>query len=107
MRSSGPSQSRMGKRELRQRLTAVLIFCGHASARPSGVADQSFARIRAPSSPPPIRKAAPFATDDVRGVVVIATTCAGDESPVTLRAVWMPFPTAHPQPAFQLGGSRV
>jgi hypothetical protein len=38
---------------LRHMLTAVLTLCGHVSGCPSGDADQSFARIRPPISPPP------------------------------------------------------
>src|SRR4051794_41967314 len=46
----------MGKRELRQMLTAVRRAGGHRSAGPIGVLDQSSERIRAPISPPPARK---------------------------------------------------
>ncbi len=34
----------------------VFRLCGHSSAGPSGVADQSSERMRAPISPPPERK---------------------------------------------------
>jgi hypothetical protein len=38
---------------LRQMLTAVLRLCGQLSTGPSGVFDQSRARIIAPMAPPP------------------------------------------------------
>ena len=37
--------------------TAVLRLCGQPDTGPSGVADQSCARISRPISPPPVRKA--------------------------------------------------
>ena len=42
-----------GKRELRQMLTEVLRLWGQFSAGPSGVFDQSSARIISPMAPPP------------------------------------------------------
>src|SRR5436309_7111268 len=36
--------------------TAVFKLCGHRSAGPRAVLDQSLSRIRAPISPPPSRK---------------------------------------------------
>src|SRR5665213_1993710 len=41
--------------------TAVRRLCGQLSGRPSGVDDQSRARINAPISPPPTRKSTVFA----------------------------------------------
>ena len=38
--------------------TAVRRLCGQVSGGPSGVADQSKARVNAPISPPPARKSA-------------------------------------------------
>ena len=46
----------MGKREPMQVLTAPRKLCGHDSTAPSGVVDQSSARMRSPISPPPARK---------------------------------------------------
>src|SRR5580700_2880990 len=67
IRSSGPSQSRIRERELRHMLTAILTLCGQVSGEPSGVADQSLARMRAPISPPPASQpefsASPFLID--------------------------------------------
>jgi hypothetical protein len=37
-------------------LTAVVSLCGQDSTGPTGVCDQSNARVRAPISPPPARK---------------------------------------------------
>jgi hypothetical protein len=36
--------------------TAVRKLCGQVSGCPSGLADQSYARVSAPISPPPVRK---------------------------------------------------
>src|SRR5665213_971812 len=38
--------------------SAVRRLCGQVSGGPSGVADQSWARVKAPISPPPARKSA-------------------------------------------------
>jgi hypothetical protein len=38
--------------------TAVRKLCGQVSGAPSGLADQSYARVNAPMSPPPARKSA-------------------------------------------------
>jgi hypothetical protein len=38
--------------------TAVRRLCGQVSGLPSGVVDQSWARVNAPISPPPARKSA-------------------------------------------------
>src|SRR3954447_1420706 len=46
----------IGKRELRQMLTAVRSAGGHLSAGPIGVRLQSCERMSAPISPPPDRK---------------------------------------------------
>src|SRR5918999_482699 len=56
MTNSGPHQSDMGKRELRQMLTAIFRASGHVSGGPSSVSDQDFARMSAPISPPSARK---------------------------------------------------
>ncbi|HEY7061624.1 MAG TPA: hypothetical protein VII06_09105 [Chloroflexota bacterium] len=48
----------IGKLVARQMLTAVRKLCGHWSMAPSGVCDQSFARISLPISPPPTSQAA-------------------------------------------------
>src|SRR5476649_662058 len=43
----------------------VLRLCGHASTRPTAVADHSLVRISSPISPPPVRKpvALPFTSN--------------------------------------------
>src|SRR5437868_15207918 len=46
-----PHQTNMGKREFRQMPTAMRRACGHCSAGPSGVADQSVDISRRPASP--------------------------------------------------------
>jgi hypothetical protein len=56
MTNSGPHHSVMGKRELRQMLTAILRTSGQVSGGPSDVSPHDFARMRAPISPPPARK---------------------------------------------------
>src|SRR5712691_7516776 len=38
--------------------TLVLRLCGHVCSGPRGVVDQSFERMSAPSSPPPLRTSA-------------------------------------------------
>ena len=56
--------------------TAVRRLCGQVSGRPSGVDDQSWARINAPISPPPARKSA-----EVGSVLIF--NIHGDESALT------------------------
>src|SRR2546426_5846375 len=51
MTSSGPQHTSMGKPDSTQMLVAVRRLCGHRSAGPSAVADQSLARMRAAISP--------------------------------------------------------
>ena len=57
--ASGPHHTNMGKRELRQMLTAMRRACGQRSTGPSGVAAQSVDSSSLPVSvaaaPPPIR----------------------------------------------------
>ena len=55
----GPHQTNMGKREMRQMLTAISRLCGQLSTGPSDVLDQSNARMRSPISPPPARQSNP------------------------------------------------
>src|SRR4051812_36290982 len=50
--ASGPHQISMGKRDSVQMPTAVRKLCGHAAMGPSGVPDQSVARMRSPKWPP-------------------------------------------------------
>src|ERR1044072_5558499 len=50
--ASGPHQISMGKRDSVQMPTAVRRLCGQAVMGPSGVADQSVARMRSPMWPP-------------------------------------------------------
>src|ERR1044072_6554097 len=49
--ASGPHQISMGKRDSVQMPTAVRRLCGQAVMGPSGVADESVARIRSPIWP--------------------------------------------------------
>src|SRR5712664_2118125 len=56
--SSGPHQMNIGWLVFSRMRTAVRKLCGHASGGPSGLADQSYARVNAPISPPPARKSA-------------------------------------------------
>src|SRR5881275_3106955 len=51
MTNSGPQHTSMGKPDSTQMLVAVRRLCGHHSAGPSAVADQSLARIRVAISP--------------------------------------------------------
>ena len=53
---SGPQYSTMGKRELRQMLTADRKLWGQSEAGPNGVAEKSKERMSAPISPPPLKK---------------------------------------------------
>src|ERR1700679_2068578 len=54
--SCGPHQMNIGWLVLSSSRTAVRRLCGQVSGRPSGLNDQSWARISAPISPPPARK---------------------------------------------------
>src|ERR1700692_1712730 len=56
--SSVPHQMNIGWLVLSRMRTAVRKLCGQDSGLPSGVADQSWARVNAPISPPPARKSA-------------------------------------------------
>src|SRR5215510_1291128 len=56
--SSGPQNTTIWAREGSKWLTQLRRLCGQASMGPSGVAAQSLARIRAPSSPPPTSQSA-------------------------------------------------
>src|SRR5438477_11657481 len=53
--NSGPHQSTIGNRELRQMLTAIFSESGHCAGGPNGDCVQSWARMSAPISPPPER----------------------------------------------------
>src|SRR5665647_394179 len=55
---SGPHQIHIGWLVLSRMRNAVRRLCGQDSGFPSGVADQSWARVNAPISPPPARKSA-------------------------------------------------
>src|SRR6266851_6802622 len=55
---SGPHQMNIGWLVLSKIRTAVRRLCGQVSGFPSGLLDQSSARINAPISPPPARKSA-------------------------------------------------
>src|SRR5580658_1923648 len=58
----------------------VRRLCGQRDGAPSGVADQSCARMRAPISPPPARKSndSPESRSEPRGDVLnIPTPCRG------------------------------
>ena len=50
--------------------TAVFRLCGQSAAGPTGLVDQSNARIRAPISPPPLRKLNSGFSDVPSGCVV-------------------------------------
>src|ERR1700682_5220200 len=56
--SSGPHQMNIGWLVLSRMRSAVRKLCGQVSCLPSGLADQSQARVNAPISPPPARKSA-------------------------------------------------
>jgi hypothetical protein len=57
-------------------LTAVLTLCGQVSGGPSGVVDQSLARMRVPISPPPAShaQAARSATASIEAALADPTT---------------------------------
>ena|SRR5688572_32921352 len=50
--------------------TAVFKLCGQLAAGPTGLVDQSNARIRAPISPPPLKKLSSGVSDGSSGCVV-------------------------------------
>src|ERR1700689_306589 len=54
--SSGPHQMNIGWLVLSRMRPAVRRLCGQVSGFPSGLDDQSCARVNAPISPPPARK---------------------------------------------------
>src|SRR6202158_1817331 len=56
--SPSPHQMNIGWLVLSRMRSAVRRLCGQVSGFPSGLADQSYARISAPISPPPARKSA-------------------------------------------------
>src|SRR3979411_1560557 len=56
--SFGPHQMNIGWRGLSRMRNVVRKLCGQFSGGPSGLADQSYARVNAPISPPPARKSA-------------------------------------------------
>src|ERR1700709_2726878 len=56
--SPGPHQMNIGWLVLSRIRSAVRRLCGQLSGAPSGLADQSWARVNAPISPPPARKSA-------------------------------------------------
>src|SRR5476649_2200426 len=55
---SGPHQMNIGWLVLSRMRTAVRKLCGQVAGSPSGLDDQSCARVNAPISPPPARKSA-------------------------------------------------
>src|SRR5882724_3102629 len=56
--SVGPHQMNIGWLVFSRMRNAVRKLCGQVSGVPSGLADQSYARVNAPISPPPARKSA-------------------------------------------------
>src|SRR6266568_9512563 len=56
--SFGPHQMNIGWLVFSRMRNAVRKLCGQCSGVPSGLADQSYARVNAPISPPPARKSA-------------------------------------------------
>ena len=56
----GPHHSRMGERDVRQRLTTARRFCGHDSGCPRSVLVQSNARMRRASSLSPGKNSSPL-----------------------------------------------
>src|SRR6266478_2619136 len=54
--SFGPHQMNIGWLVFSRMRNAVRKLCGQVSGVPSGLADQSYARVNAPISPPPARK---------------------------------------------------
>src|SRR5882672_7456987 len=54
--SFGPHQMNIGWLVFSRMRNAVRKLCGHVSGVPSGLADQAYARVNAPISPPPARK---------------------------------------------------
>src|SRR6266849_1218153 len=56
--SFGPHQMNIGWLVFSRMRNAVRKLCGQVSGVPSGLADQSYARVNAPISPPPARKSA-------------------------------------------------
>src|SRR4051794_29164504 len=77
----------MGKREASTVRTAKRRLAGQPSTGPSGVADQSYAAIRRPASPPPANRSAAARPCDESGA--IHTPPAGaperERAPATLR----------------------
>src|SRR5580704_17544701 len=63
--SSSPHQMNIGWREVRTRRTVTRRLCGQVWGGPSEVFDQSKARVRAPSSPPPAKKS-PTSSPSIR-----------------------------------------
>src|SRR3978361_1534606 len=74
---------------------------GQVSGGPSGDADQSYARMSAPSSPPPARNAGVWASA-ARGISALPFTrsrSTADPDNVTEPSLRLPMP-GRPQPAF-------
>src|ERR1700730_8008902 len=108
MTNSGPHHSDMGKRELRQMLTAIFRASGQVSGGPSSVSDHDFARMSAPISPPPARKwgkaIMPRSTPCLEATVRFAEETYVDkvfEQHLACRHVYLPEPRClcerHPQ----------
>src|SRR5947209_5394432 len=82
----------MGKREFRQVLTVVRRLWGQALTGPSGVRDQSIARIAAPISPPPASVASRSARGAPSTIMpapypIASANSSADCSPVDQRAI--------------------
>jgi hypothetical protein len=65
----------MGYRELMQIETAVLSGAGQSVGGPTGLVDQSKARMRSPISPPPLRKLRSHDFDTVFSCADLDTRC--------------------------------
>src|SRR4051794_40538953 len=75
---SDPHTIQAGNFEPRTMLAAVLRLWGQPSGAPREVADQSYARMRAPMAPPPARNGA----SDVVGLSSIASAALGPIAPI-------------------------
>src|SRR6186997_201859 len=85
----GPHQTNIGKRELRQILTAISRLCGQLSIGPRGVADQSKSRTRCAISLWATPSRSGFLLTGLRRVMIRALRADGchdvPESAVALR----------------------
>jgi len=73
--STGPQMIDTGLGDASMMLTAVFRFCGQLSIVPSGVADQSRARMSAPIWPPSARKVCLPVGPELRPRIILS---AGD-----------------------------